>query len=121
MYVKREDQIKGLVRFLSLAVRLLTLTEFVPRRTLKEQGRAIAGLYLDSPVKATTSPTAERLLRAFLHIKLIIIFFPDRVVYQVKGLLPVHQELLDVSGLPSDLYTSLARTVSRGAKAPAVA
>ena len=121
MYVKREDQVKGLARFLSLAVRLLTLVEFVPRRTLKEQGRAIAGLYLDSPSKTTSSPTAGRLLRAFLHIKLIIISFSDRVVYQVKGLLPVHQEILALSGLPSDLYTSLARTVPRTVKAPAVA
>jgi hypothetical protein len=121
MYVKREDQVKGLPRFLSIAVRLLVLTEFVPRRTLKEQGRAIAGLYLDSPSKTTTSPTAERLLRAFLHIKLIIISFSDRVVYQVKGLLPVHQEILALSGLPSDLYASLARTVPRRVKVPAVA
>jgi transposase len=121
MYVKRDDQVKGLVRFLSLAVRLLTLIEFVPRRNLKEQGRAIAGLYLDSPVKTTTSPTTERILRAFLHIKLIIVFFPDRIVYQVNGLLPVHQEMLDLSGLPPDLYTSLARTVSRATKVPAVA
>jgi transposase len=121
MYVKREDQVKGLARFLSLAVRLLALVEFVPRRTLKEQGRAVAGLYLDSPSKTTTSPTAERLLRAFLHIKLIIITFSDRVVYQVKGLEPVHQEILALSELPSDLYTSLARTVPRRVNAPAAA
>ena len=75
MYVKRDDQVKGLTRFLSIAVRLLTLIEFVARRSLKEQERAIAGLYLDSPVKTTMQPTAERLLRAFLHIKLIIISF----------------------------------------------
>jgi len=120
MYVKRDDQVKGLVRFSSIAVRLLVLTEFVPRRTLKEQGRAIAGLYLDSPSKTTTKPTAERILSAFLHVKLIIISFSDRVVYQVKGLVPVHQELLALSGLPSDLYTSLARTVPRRSNAPVV-
>lgn len=121
MFVKRDDQVKGLARLLSIAVRLLTLIEFVARRTLKEQGRAQAGLYLDSPVKTTTRPTAERLLRAFLHIKLIIISFSDRIIYQVQGLSPVHQEILELAGLPSDLYTSLARTISRGRQETTVA
>jgi transposase len=121
MFVKRDDQVKGLARFLSIAVRLLTLIEFAARRTLKEQGRSIAGLYLDSPVKTTTRPTAERLLRACLHIKLIIISFSDRIVYQVQGLTHVHQEILELVGLPSDLYTSLARTVSRGVQETTVA
>jgi transposase len=113
MYVKRDDQVKGLTRFLSLAVRVLTLMEFVARRSLKEQERPIAGLYLDSPVKTTTRPTAERLLRAFLHIKLIVIHLPDRLVYQVQGLSPVHQEILNLLGLSPDLYTSLAHTIER--------
>jgi transposase len=113
LFVKRDDQVKGLARFLSLAVRLLTLMEFVARRSLKEQERVVAGLYLDSPSKTTTRPTAERLLRAFAHLKLIIICFPDRVIYQVQGLSHVHQEIITLLGLPSDLYTSLARTVSR--------
>ena len=121
MYVKRDDQVKGLIRFLSIAVRLLTLMEFVARRSLKEQKRAIAGLYLDSPVKTTTQPTTERLLRAFLHIKLIVISFSDRIVYQVQGLSHVHQDILGLLGLPLDLYTSLARTVSRVTQASSVA
>ena len=121
MYVKRDDQVKGLARFLSLAVRLLTLMEFVLRRNLKEQERALAGLYLDSPNKTTATPTAERFLRAYLHIKLIVICFPEKVVYQVKGLSHLHQELLHFSGLPPDLYTSLNATVPRSAKTSTVA
>jgi transposase len=113
LYVKRDDQVKGLARFLSLAVRLLTLMEFVARRSLKEQGRALAGLYLDSPVKTTTRPTAERLLQAFSSLKLIIITFSAQIVYQVKGLSSVHQEILHSLGLPPDLYTSLARNSVR--------
>jgi transposase len=121
MYVKRDDQVKGLPRFLSIAVRLFTLMEFVARRSLKEQKRAIAGLYLDSPVKTTTQPTTERLLRAFLHIKLIVISFSDRIVYQVQGFSHVHQEILGLLGFPPDLYTSLARTVPRITQARTVA
>jgi hypothetical protein len=86
--------------------------EFVARRSLKEQKRAIAGLYLDSPIKTTTQPTTERLLRAFLHIKLIVIALSDRIVYQMQGLSPVHQDILGLLGLPRNLSTSLARPVS---------
>jgi len=121
MFVKREDQVRGLARFLSIAVRLFTLTEFVCRRNLKEQKRAVAGLYLDSPVKTTTKPTTERLLRAFLHIKLITITFSDRTIYQVQGLSSVHQDVIELLDLPPDLYTSLARTVSRVTQATTVA
>jgi transposase len=121
MFVKRDDQVKGLTRFLSIAVRLFTLMDFVPRRTLKEQKRAVAGLYLDSPSKTTTKPTAERLLRTFLHVKLIIIYLSDRIVYQVKGFSHVHQDIVELLGLPPDCYTSLNRTVLRVTQATAVA
>jgi transposase len=121
MFVKRDDQVEGLTRLLSIAVRLLTLMEFVVRRSLQEQKRALAGLYLDSPRKTTTKPTTERLLQVFSHIRLIRISFPDKIVYQVKGLCPVHQEIIDVLGLPPDLYTALNRTVSRVSQATVVA
>jgi transposase len=117
LFVKRDDQVEGLTRLLSLAVRVLTLMEFVVRRSLQQQDRVLAGLYLDSSGKTTARPTAERLLRVFLHIKLVTISFPDKVVYQVTNFSPVHQEIIDVLGLPSDLYTSLTRTLSRVSQA----
>jgi transposase len=113
LFVKRDDQVEGLTRLLSLAVRVLTLMEFVVRRSLQEQNRVLAGLYLDSARKTTAKPTAERLLRVFSHIKLVTISFPDKVVSQVTNFSPVHQEIIDVLGLPSDLYTSLNQTLSR--------
>ncbi len=80
LFVKRDDQVVGLTRLFSLAVRVLTLMEFVVRRALAEQHRVLAGLYLDSSRKTTAKPTAERLLRVFSHIKLVSISFPDKVV-----------------------------------------
>ena len=97
--------------WLRLGVRLLTLMEFVARRTLQQQQTTIAGLYLDSPRKTTTSPTAERLLRALIHIKLIIVYVQESIVYQIEGFSHVHHRILEVLGLSSDLYTSLNRTV----------
>jgi transposase len=121
LFVKRDDQVVGLTRLLSLAVRVLTLMEFVVRRALEQQDRVLAGLYLDSPRKTTAKPTAERLLRVFSHIKLITITFPDRVVHQVTAFSALHQDIIDLLGLPSDLYTSLTQIVLRGSQASAVA
>ena len=87
------------------------------RRALAEQQRVLAGLYLDSSRKTTAKPTAERLLRVFSHIKLVTLSLPDKVVYQVTNFSPVHQEIIDVLGLPPDLYTSLNRTLSRVSQA----
>src|SRR2546421_1171188 len=117
LFVKRDDQVVGLTRLLSLAVRVLTLMEFVVRRALAEQHRVLAGLYLDSSRKTTAKPTAERLLRVFSHIKLVTLSLPDKVVYQVTNFSPVHQEIIDVLGLPPDLYTSLNQTLSRVSQA----
>jgi transposase len=117
MFVKRDDQVEGLTRLLSLAVRVLTLMEFVVRRALGQQQRKLAGLYLDSPAKTTAKPTAERLLRVFSPIKLVSITSPESIVSRVTGFSSLHQEIIDLLGLPQDLYTSLIKTVIRVSKA----
>ncbi len=111
MFVTREDQVVGLPRLLSLGVRLLTLIEYVARRTLQEQESTIAGLYLDSPRKTTKTPTAERILRALTHIKLIIVYLQEITVYQVESFSHVHERILEILCLPADLYTSMAKTM----------
>src|SRR5437588_5531617 len=70
MFVKRDDQVVGLTHLLSLALRVLSIMEFVVRRSLKQQETTLAGLYKDNPRKATATPTAERLLQAFVPITL---------------------------------------------------
>jgi transposase len=110
MFVKRDDQVLGLTRLLSLAVGILTLVEFVVRQALRHQGTTIAGLYLDSANKETDTPTAERILRAFNKITRTRISLPDRIVYHVTPLKHVQQQILALLGFPADLYAALART-----------
>ena len=44
MYVQRDDHATGLMRLLSLALRVLTLLECVGRRRLAAEGTPLAGL-----------------------------------------------------------------------------
>ena len=54
--MQRDDQVKGLVHLLSLAVRLLSLIEFVVRRSRQQSGESLKGLYPGNPTRATTRP-----------------------------------------------------------------
>jgi len=109
MFVKRDDQVVGLTRLLSLAVGILTLVESVVRQSLQQQGTKLAGLYQDSARKETDTPTSERILRAFSRITLTKIYFPDRIVYHITPLNHIQQKIIALLGFSPDLYTSLAR------------
>jgi transposase len=115
MFVKRDDQVVGLTHLLSIAVRVLTLIEFVVRRSLKQQGATLVGLHKENPRKASATPTAERLLQAFVPLTLTHIQLPAQVVRHVTPLTPLQQQILALLGLPPDLYASLAREIPQTA------
>ena len=108
LFVKRDDQVVGLTNLLSIAVRILTLTEFVVRRALKRTGEKLVGLHQENPKKATDRPTTERLLQAFSNITLTMIQFPDRIVRHVTPLTPLQVRILELLDFPPDIYRSLA-------------
>jgi transposase len=49
MYLQREDHIKGLIRLLSIGLRVLNLLEFQVRRRLASLEEKLAGLYAGNP------------------------------------------------------------------------
>jgi len=115
MFVKREDQVVGLTHLLSLALRVLTLMEFVVRRSLKQQGATLVGLHKENPRKASATPTAERLLQAFVPITLTQVQLPAQVIRHVTPLTALQQQILALLGLPPALYASLAREIPQTA------
>src|SRR5712664_2953171 len=107
MYVQRDDHATGLIRLLSIALRVLTLLEFVGRRQLATEGVKLVGLYAGNPQRATDRPTAERLLEAFQDITLTIIKGPQQTDRHMTALSPLQQRILEVLGCSSALYTRL--------------
>ncbi len=112
LFVKRDDQVTGMVHLLSIAIRLLTLIEFVVRRGLDRAKSALVGLHQENPKKATATPTTERLLQAFDHITVTVLHFPGHVVRHVTPLTSLQVDILTLLGLPPDIYRSLARNSS---------
>jgi len=104
LYVRRADQIKGLIRLLSLCVRLLTLIEIVVRRNLGQRGEQLAGLYEGNPKQQTERPTATRLLRAFQHIHRIHLTVAGQSIRQVTPLSPLQRQILLLLELSENIY-----------------
>src|SRR5439155_17894770 len=107
MYVQRDDHATGLIRLLSVALRVLTLLEFVGRRQLAAEGATLAGLYAGNPKRETDRPTSERLLEAFQDITLTITKGPQQTDRHVTALSPLQQRILEILGFSSALYTRL--------------
>ena len=112
LYVQREDHARGMVRLLSLALRVLTLVEHVVREGLQASRETLNGLYAGNPKRQTARPTTERLLRAFLGITLTVVHLQDQTIRHVTPLSQLQQRILALLGLPASIYENLASPVS---------
>ena len=108
VYLHREDHLKGLVRLLSLALRILTLTEFVARRSLDTEIEGLAGLYPGNPKQQTLRPTTERLLAAFKKITLSLVQLSGQTIVHITPLSPLQNRILTLLDLSPAIYTDLA-------------
>ncbi len=111
MYLQSENRAVGLIRLLSLALRLLTVVEFQVRRQLVEKKEGLAGLYAGNPKRTTTRPTTEAILKAFKGINLLVVRLDNQVHRHVTPLSGLQEKLLALLELPPDIYTRLV-TVS---------
>jgi transposase len=110
LYVREEEQIIGLTRLLTIALRLLTLFELIVRSGLAKAGEDLAGLYEGQPNRKTSRPTATRLLKAIarMGITLTHVIVGGDSRWYVSALPALLLRILDLAGLSSALYTTLA-------------
>ena len=107
LYVQREDHARGMVRLLSLALRVLTLVEYVVREQLQAAGETLEGLYAGNPWRQTARPTTERLLKAFRGITLTVVCLPEQTIRHVTPLSDLQRRILALLGLPRSAYEAL--------------
>jgi transposase len=103
MFLQREDHIKGLIRLLTIGLRLLTLVEFQVRRALAVKNSKLAGLYAGNPQRST----AERLLANFKEITLVLIHTGTETYADLTLLTPLQQNILQLLNFPLEIYTRL--------------
>src|SRR5262249_24527437 len=104
MYLQDEPRMQGLVYLLSLALRLLGLLEWAARERLRQQGAKLQGVYAGQAGRKTDRPSAELLLGAMKTISLSVVEISGRTHALLAPLTEVQMRLLELWGLPPDLY-----------------
>jgi transposase len=109
LFVKLNEQIEGLTYLLTLGVRVLTVMEFVLRRSLETAQARLPGLHPENKQKMTGKPTAERILKAFSDISLTIIKTAagEDILRRLTPLSGVQEDILQRLGLGAALYEQL--------------
>jgi transposase len=107
--VKLNEHIEGLTSLLTLGVRVLTVTEFVLRRSLETEQARLLGLHPENKQKMTDKPTAERILKAFADIALTIIknAAGEDILRRLTPLSGLQEDILQRLGLGAALYGQL--------------
>jgi transposase len=111
MYVQRDEHATGLIRLLSIGLRVLTLLEFVARRQLAAARAKLEGLYVGNAKRDTARPTAERLLEAFQEVTLTVVEERHQTYRHLTVLSPLQERILEILGFSAQVYTRLC-TVS---------
>jgi transposase len=109
LFVKLNEQIEGLTYLLTLGVRVLTVTEFVLRRSLETEQARLPGFHPENKHKMTDKPTAERILKAFADISLTIIknAAGEDILRRLTPLSGLQADILQRLGLGAALYRQL--------------
>ncbi len=108
MYLKEDDRVTGLIRLLSIGLRVLTLLEFIVQRGLAESQEKLAGLYAGNPKRTTVTPRAETLLEAFKSIYLNTVTIGEQIHLHITPLSDLQLKILSLLGFSPDIYSRLA-------------
>ena len=108
MYLQDDRRATGLIRLLSIGLRILTLLEHQARTHLQEQDTQLAGLYAGNPTRSTSRPTTEAMLQAFKNIDLNVVTLQGQVYHHITPLSKLQQRILALLDLPTSIYTRLA-------------
>jgi len=76
---------------------------------MQEQGTELTGLNPASRTQMTTTPTTERVIRAFRNLTVTVVHGVGWEQRHVSALNTTQQQILALLGLPSDLYARLGQ------------
>ncbi len=113
-YVREEEQIIGMTRLLTLALRVLTLSEVQVRSGLEESEEELRGLYEGQPNRKTGQPTAVRWLKAITRMEITAtqVELGKEVCWHLTDLPPLLTKIMKLLQLSPKLYTCLTKTAA---------
>jgi transposase len=114
LFVREDEQIVGLTRLLTIALRVLTLSELQVRSGLAEAEEKLIGLYEGQPKRTTAYPTAGRCLKAISRMEITAtrVATGQQVRWHVTELPPLLKRVMKLLHLPLTLYTDLTKAAA---------
>ena len=114
LFVWKDDQIKGLTRLLTLALRILTLIETQVRQGLRQENQHLTGLYAGQAQRQTARPTGKRILQAFARAQITLtgLVVNPQTEWHITALSELHEQVLRYLRLPVTLYAALINNSS---------
>jgi transposase len=104
MYVQSDQRATGLIRLLSLALRVLTRLQWRCRQHLADQHESLSGLYAGNPKRTTRRPTAEALLKAFQLIHLSVVTLGQQAHRHITPLSELQKRILCLLDVSPTIY-----------------
>ena len=109
-YLQYEHRIVGLILLLTIALRVLVLSQFVARRNLKEQDQRLSGIYAGQPGRQTDRPTTEMMIRAFRGITLSRLSVGGEIHWHISPLSATQKRILELLGISPKVFSRLIPT-----------
>jgi transposase len=109
LYLQDEERIQGLVYLLSVALRVLTLVEWVVREGLRKEDAVLRGLYAGQPGRKTARPSTELLLAAFATVRVSVVEVGGQIHVLLAGVTELQRRLLSLLNMPPDLYENVVQ------------
>jgi transposase len=101
MFLQDQQRIVGLMFLLSVALRLLTVMEFVVQQQLQTLQQSLDAIYAGNPKRKTERPSAEQLLFSFREITL---YFLKDGTTEISPLTLLQQRILALMRVPLSIY-----------------
>ena len=108
LFLSSTNRVKGLIRLLSIGLRVLCLVEFTVREALREKAEKLDGIYKGNPKRATARPTTEMMLMAFVGISMVVVNICGTDLRRVTPLNTVQSRILSLLGVPATIYQGLS-------------
>ena len=113
LYVKSDAQIGGLVRLMTLALRMLSVVEMQGRRGVAFTGEKVKGYYSGQPGRQTDKPSGQRILETVTRQQLTLFGTKTGTgtEWQLAALPEIISQVLGFLGLCETLYTKLTQSL----------
>lgn len=112
LYVKGDDQLKGLFRLLTIALRLWTHMEMQVHKAMEDMNISVKGIYKGQPQKTTKTPSGELIVTTFENLSIMRYNTGQLFITTPGELSELFMELLNMKSIFSDMLERIKKDKS---------